>query len=94
MDLHISLCTCRRITGQHVYLSLTACVCVCVSHQCTSSIHHGLVGEEVLLGGVVAAVRQLIVLHQEAQIRHLSDLKLRRLWGIAATSQGSGVKKW
>ena len=62
--------------------SLSISVRAC-SHQCPSGIEHGLVREEILLGRVVAAVRQVIELNQETKVSHLPDLQLRGFWGIA-----------
>lgn len=47
-----------------------------VPHQCSCSIQHGLVWQEVFLGCMVAAVGQFIVLHQEAQVSHFPNLQL------------------
>lgn len=54
------------------------------SYQRSCSVQHGLVRQEVLLGRVVAAVGQLVVLHQEAQVGHLPDLQL---WGLCWVSE-------
>lgn len=53
------------------------------SYQGSCSVEHGLVRQEVLLGSVVAAVGQFIVLNQEAQVGHLPDLQLRGLWRVS-----------
>lgn len=58
------------------------------SHQCPSSIQHGLVWQEVLLGSMITAVSQVIVLNQEAQVSHLPDLQFWGFWGISGMTEG------
>lgn len=67
------------------------------SYQRSCGVQHGLVRQEVLLGSVVAAVGQLVVLNQEAQVGHLPDLQLRGLWWVSvirkANSWLAGYKR-
>ena len=57
-------------------------------YQRPCSVQQGLVGQEVLLGRVVATVGQLVVLDQEAEVRHLPDLQLWGLRWVASKTKG------